>query len=264
MDESDTSSNDEPQSYLHHYPHVCAASEVVSDLLSVIPSNNKSNQLPNGSFELESRLGHKTKQGTFESGITSHQMRVIKALLLEFNGWHKVTPWTEQRDFFYAIDKPTNPLIRSTLDTSTNLVTHIKKHRCNTVEFSTGVPDTPDVRVALNFEEKIVNIPGHVNPVFVRIKRRQQFQLLQGDTFWKYDLTESWHGQNQAEAEIQRRENNTTYEVEVECGDPLFYAQQRGFTEDKAMHTISALSLLLKTCDLLSLSPSTYKLSLIQ
>lgn len=262
MTESDTSSNDEIQFNLRRYPHVHVAVELVSDILDVIPANNKSNhQLPNGSFELESRLGYKTKQGTFDSGITFNQMCVIKALLLEYNGWTKITPWTEQRDFFYAIDKPSNPLIRSTLDTETNTVTHIKKHRCNTIEFSTGLPNTPDIRVALNFEEKIRNIPGHVNPVFVRIKRRKQFQLTQGDTFWTYDLTESWHGQNQAEAEIQRRENNTTYEVEVECGDPLFYAQQRGFTNEKSIHTVAALSLLLKTCDLLNISPTTYKLS---
>jgi len=245
--------------YVQKYPFIYDA---VSTLPPLIQEWTPAT--PAGAYELECRLGQ--WQGDhFQSGVSKPLVERILALFDTFAHWSKVTGWEETHDYFY-INDPSLPTVRTTASFRTDAQTgrkridtaHIRKYPRAKADFryvSAYASDFRyDLRVSLTYEAHVSEqeLPAVVNPTSVRIKSRKSFYYKSEDfpapePLWRFDITRSWCGPDRSQAEWKQRQNDTTYEVELECLNPralMVTPQHDAF--------YVACSMLLKMKDLIS------------
>lgn len=218
--------------YLDRYPHLSAAVRPVANLMEELPSTSELKQMPAGQPELEMRLGRLLPNGHFEAGVSKEFMQQVLRLFQQFEDWHETTPWMEIVDYFYEV-QPNPVSIRTSVTVNAHQewkTSHVRKHVQNTVDLKTTGAAVPayDIRTRLIFEETIPseNLPQHIQPSLVRIKQRRRFlygRRRMGIPIWAYDLTRSWSGKTRAEAEQRQKQDDTVYEIELECLAPEAY-----------------------------------------
>jgi hypothetical protein len=240
--------------YLDRYPNLSNAVLPVSGVIEALPSSSEAKQMPKGHFELEVRLGTRQPSGDFKNGVSKEFMQQVTRLFQQFEDWHEVTPWTEMVDYFY--DLPPNPVpVRSSVTVGSHnewQSSHIRKHTQESLDVLVNGQSRSlyDFRVRLNFEESIPvdMLPQHIQPSLVRIKQRRRFSYgrkRMNSPLWAYDLTCSWSGKSLAEAEQNKKNEATTYEIELECLDPENYMSSN--SQDQLF---LATSMLIKTTQL--------------
>lgn len=243
--------------YLDKYPHVSRSVTQIANLIQSLPTLSQAEKMPNGQFEIEARMGTiNPSTGEFVAGVTRQFLQQTIRLLDQFEDWQKVMPWQEIVDYFYPIPKKQDTTGRTSVfmdpETRELKTMHMKKHNEKkvTLQTTSDVVKLYDVRVALNFEEVLTSsvLPTHTMPSLVRIKNRKRYMYAHDrndEPVWSFDVTRCWSGKTRAEAEKNQQEDRTTYEVEVECLNPIRYQQKKKQDE---MYT--ATSLLLKVARL--------------
>lgn len=185
--------------------------------------------------EFESRFGTIGENG-FTAGVSKSFMQRALTMMNDYKEWKQITKWKETQDFYYEL--PPSPedlherkkLVRTSVEFADNKkhLTHIYKvcHMKQDMKFSASAshPQDPvyDLRTALNLEYTVPEneIPDCVNPTRVVIKSRSTFVYVSNAMWpfeWHFDFTRKWVGSTRAEAEKAQSENNTIYEIELEC-----------------------------------------------
>lgn len=167
--------------------------------------------------ELELRLGRETPQG-FRSGVDEDFFQTLEGSLCAFGGW---TSADKDEVASYAYAHSGN--MRTTTTYPGPVVTHMRKTRdseffgihTSSDDKSGGQQRLYDIRVSLNSEKTILphELPTHVEPTLVRIRRRRSFVL---DGIWRFDLTRAWSGNTRSDAENRLATQPPDYEVEIE------------------------------------------------
>lgn len=266
--------------YLMKYPQIQTSVPRVNNLLQQLPVANEKNIFNEGKFELEARFGTISNDGKnlFQPGVTSDFMHRCLRYLETFEDWKMVKNWEETHDYYYEL--PPHPedlrrqgiLVRTSVAFKKNVegkVEIIPEHICKQIRdkqdfkfidnHKIGAISSPgmDVRVSLNFEEKIppdnhgLNIPPRVQPKYVRIKNRKSFVYQPSHAsvpIWSMDFTKSWSAETRSAAETKQKNRNTVYEIEVECLDPYMY-----MNDPRRDQFYLATSLMLKLRDLISI-----------
>lgn len=227
--------------YIHKYPQIYEAVQSVHQIIS-----EWAPETPQGAYELECRFGV-WKGQYFQSGVSKAFVEKILAMFETFTQWSKVSDWEETHNYFYADQDSSLPMVRTTASFQTDpktgrkrIVTeHIRKYPRTKMDFqyltiggnggifSDGTDFHYDIRVCLNYEEKVSDqdLPSIVNPSSVRIKSRKSFyykseEFPSAEPLWRFDITRSWDGVSRSDAEMKQRNGNTTFEVELECLNP--------------------------------------------
>jgi hypothetical protein len=230
-------------------------------------------------FEVEARLGSVSEQG-FVSNVGKECFTALLEALESYPNWHQVSNWVESQDVFYITEFPNNlegkttrAEVRTTvgLDYDKKMVLkHCIKRRLRNLDFkviamgaaneSTFLASVPETlngplnpRVSFSVEQTVPDevLPIAVVPTKVRIKQRKRFFItslgVERPAF-SVDMTIVYTGKSKSEAEqSQVKGEDASYEVEVECLEPLAYLQSCNHQED-----MLALSLLLKLHDFVS------------
>ena len=233
------------------------------------------NPVLHGEFELEARLG-KICNGLFEPNIGQTAFCSVLQLLESYPRWSRISQWHETQDVFFSMELPENipskhqgqkTLIRTTIGENAEgefELTHCYKSKINKVDMEMQTIDSSscsmnvtrntkfegfDARISASLEKKIPVelLPIAVVPEFVRIKQRKRFFLtslgIDKETF-SFDATIVFSGKTKSEAEQkQSRQENPSFEIEIECLQPREYLKSCG--EDIML----ALSLILKCYD---------------
>lgn len=231
-------------------------------------------------FEMEARLGVVSEQGGYVSDIGEECFTTLLTALESYPHWHRVSDWSESQDVFYVADFP-NSLegktaraeVRTTVgldDEKRMVLKHCIKRRLRNLDFKvvamnagestylSGVQEAlrgpANPRVSFSVEQSVPAevLPIAVVPTKVRIKQRKRFfvaSLGVERPAFAIDMTIVYAGRSKSEAEQnQVRGANASYEVEVECLEPLAYLQSCNHREE-----MLALSLLLKLHDFVAL-----------
>jgi hypothetical protein len=251
--------------YLEKYPHISRSVAKVASLIQSLPTLSEAEKMPNGQFEIEARFGQiNPATGEFIAGVSRQFMQQTIRLMDQFEDWQQVAPWQEIVDYFYAIPKKQDTIGRTSvfMDAETRELksVHIKKHNEQkvTLQSSSEVVKLYDIRVGLNFEEVLASsiLPTHTTPSLVRIKSRKRYMYARDrseDPVWSFDITRSWSGKTRAEAEKNQQQDRTTYEIEVECLNPIRYQQKA-----KQDENYTATSLLLKAARLFDIEGNQF------
>jgi len=241
--------------YLLKYPEIQSAVTRIHGLLRNLPGVADKSLYPEGKFELEARFGTISNDGknTFQPGVSREFMDQTLVAVGKFRQWHLVKDWEETHDYYYELPPHpedlrgqgilvrTSVAFRKSVGEPARLVTeHICKQIRDKQDFrfvadnrmGAVSPPGTDVRVTLNFEENIpadniaTSIPPRVQPKYVRIKNRKSFVYQPSHAtvpIWSLDFTKSWSAPTRSEAEMKQRNQQTIYEIEVECLDPYTY-----------------------------------------
>jgi hypothetical protein len=241
--------------YLLKYPQIQTAVSRIHGLLKNLPSSADKKLYNDGRFELEARFGTVSQDGrnSFQPGVTKEFMHQCLQFLDTYPDWKLVKDWEETHDYYYEL--PPHPedlrgqgiLVRTSVafrkqgDSMAEIVT---EHTCKQVRDKQDFryvanhrmggmsPPGMDVRVSLNFEEIIpadsvaTSIPARVQPKYVRIKNRKSFIYQPAHStvpIWSLDFTKSWSASTRSQAETKQKQQQTVYEIEVECLDPYTY-----------------------------------------
>ena len=263
--------------YVNKYPQIAPTIPRLHNMLKQLQIGPDRLQ-SEGHFEVEARFGTINNDGknSFQSGVPLEFFQQCLKQVESFDEWKKVTDKEQTHDYYYEL--PPHPedlrgqgiLVRTTTEFRTlkeptengcmsqMVTTHMCKQGRDKQDFRylpnviTGFQSSHpglDVRVSLNFEEKVPvdSIPSRTQPKFVRIKDRKSF-IYQPDhaktPIWSIDFTESWNGNTRTEAEMKQKSGQTVYEIEVECLDPFTY-----MTDSKRDVYYLATSLMLKMRD---------------
>jgi hypothetical protein len=232
------------------------------------------------SVEIEGRLGV-LGEGGFTANVGQQAFCSMLALLETCPQWRHVTGWTETQDVFYTVDvapkfsgfeRAARLRVRTSvgLDAAKQLtLVHVTKRRLRTLDMrlrSLGDPrclgadasggggdqrlHRVDARLSISLEQKIPAeaLPIAVVPEFVRIKQRKRFLLSSRGVekpAFAIDATVVYAGKTKTEAEQrQAAALDPSYELEVECLEPLAYLQSCNQEE-----ALLALSIILKLRD---------------
>lgn len=201
--------------------------------------------------ELEIRLGIYGENKRFNSGVTSTAWGRLYCALESSNDWTEVvTDWGEQVDFFYNIShEGVQEQVRTSryVEAGSLKSVHIvksKMHQC--IVDIRGIEDVAQcARVSFCVEKAVgVNaLPSLTITDHVRIKHRRSYTW----NNWRFDLTKVWSAKTLAMATRNRdNDENTMYEIEVECIDPQLYLSEENHT-----NAYVALSIILKILGLL-------------
>ena len=231
-------------------------------------------------FEVEARLGFVSEHG-YVSNIGKACFTTLLEALESYPNWHQVSNWVESQDVFYTADFPNNlegkttrAEVRTTVgldDDKKMVLKHCIKRRLRNLDFKvvamgaanestylSSVPETlngpVNPRVSFSVEQTVPDevLPIAVVPTKVRIKQRKRFFIsslgVERPAF-SVDMTIVYTGRSKSEAEqSQVKGDDASYEVEVECLEPLAYLQSCNHQDE-----MLALSLLLKLHDFVSL-----------
>lgn len=231
-------------------------------------------------FEMEARLGVISEQG-YTSNIGKDCFNTLLEALESYPNWHEISDWVESQDVFYTTEFPNNlegkttrAEVRTTVgldDEKKIVLKHCIKRRLRNLDFkvvamgtaaeSTYLSSVPESlkgpmnpRVSFSIEQTVPAevLPIAVVPTKVRIKQRKRFFItslgVERPAF-SVDMTIVYTGRSKSEAEqSQVRGVDASYEVEVECLEPLAYLQSCNHQDE-----MLALSLLLKLHDFVSL-----------
>ncbi len=264
--------------YLMKYPQIQFAVPRVHTLLRHLAPVTDRKYTQDGRFELEARFGTLSHDGrlTFQPGVSPEFMAQCLRSVGSFQEWHAIRDWEETQDYYYEL--PPHPedlrgqgiLMRTSVafrKTGTDEAKIETEHVCKQVRdkqdfryvanhrVGAVAPPGTDIRVSLNYEEFVppdtaaVTIPPRVQPKYVRIKNRKSFIYQPTHAtapIWSLDFTKSWSGPSRSEAELKQRQNQTVYEIEVECLDPHAY-----MNDPRRDQFYLATSLLLKMRDFL-------------
>jgi hypothetical protein len=279
--------------YLAKYPEISRAAQKASELIkTIVPLITHLH----GHIEPETRLGKVQKggNGSFISGVNRHVYEQSLQLIQTFPNWTKVSGPNWIHDYFYDFPaqhtRPQYPqqipkLLGSSFRPASQIRTsvtffdheaepcrkiqHVYKHSLGQLTFqyssSTGSA-TPaegtkqnhpcDVRMSINWEEDVRDIPDAVLPKFVRIKHRKSFVYTPEHftkPIWSFDFTRSWSGTTKEEAELAQKQVDPIYEIECECLDMMAYMDNSDHDE-----LFLATSMLLKMRDIIGIaSPYT-------
>ena len=270
--------------FLAEYSHLSAASSSVGEVLQEVRSYMQRAEA-GIYFEMEARLGSLSENG-YVSNVGHETFSTLLNMLESYPHWHHVSGWTESQDVFYMIDLPTGQdgkNARAEVRTSVGLdsekrmtLHHCVKRKlrvldlrvvslgsCNEASYLSALHETLNgplnPRVSFSVEQTVPAelLPIAVVPTRVRIKQRKRFFItslgVERPAF-SVDLTIVYSGTSRSEAEQrQAASKDASYEVEVECLEPLAYLQSCNQQEQ-----MLALSLLLKLHDFVSfLNPQT-------
>jgi len=265
---------DELQEYAHLNEVVGLFRAAIVDVLPLLQEAASSGE--HASVEIEGRLGRSTERG-FEPDIGKEAFEAILGMLEAFPRWQQVMGWSETQDVYYTVDvapqysgyaKATKLQVRTTVGVDAQRkvsLQHTVKKRLKVVDMKLRVRgEAPclladsrasllpcgDARMAVSLEQKIPSgaLPIAVVPDLVRIKQRKRFLLsslgVEKPAF-AIDATLVFSGKSKREAEQKQASGaEPTYEVEVECLEPLAYL--RSCHDDSAL---LALSMILKLLD---------------
>lgn len=203
--------------------------------------------------ELEARLGYWNKnEKRFETGVDRLFMERSLNMLTSFDGWSRITPWSETQDLFYE-DKNGKQIRTTVLYDDQNhvvLTRHLTKKVFESQTLLVEGCENPDLRISLAVEEEIHSnfIPEIVQPHHVRIKQRKSFYYTPlgfSEPIWVFDMTLSWSGNSKSETEKKQYSEAPVYEIECECLSPFAYRLQK-----QERRVFVANSILLKLLDL--------------
>lgn len=224
--------------YLSNYPEISDAVMSVKDLV-----NEWKPPTPTCQYELEARLG-RLGPHNFETGVMPAFMERVVSLMNTYQQWSDVTPWVETHDYFYhAGSDPSKPMVRTTAQFEIEPGTAKKRMKISNVrkytlmkydyQFVSQTMTLPtdmhqyDLRVTLNREETLNkdDLPRIVNPTYMRIKSRKTYFYTSPDMpsnkpIWRFDLTKSWAATTKTQAEMKQKNEEPTFELELECLDP--------------------------------------------
>jgi hypothetical protein len=203
--------------------------QVAPYLTSVLSLLDKAREIvadPNNEpIELEVRMGHILRHGTFQSGISRSMFDHTIDLLNLYDGWDKYsTEWTETHDMYF---NENNKTIRACIDYSKtpSIYYQIKERlldktlKCHLSDPGQTIFGTIcDVRISISTEEEIsaLTLKPIVEPHFVRIKQSKDWVY---KNMWKYSARRTWSGANLKEAEQAKMSIEPVYEFEIECID---------------------------------------------
>jgi len=264
--------------FLAEYSHLGPASSCVGDALRDVRSYMQRSEA-GFFFEMEARLGSKSEQG-YVSDVGKETFTTLLGMLESYSHWHHVSGWVESRDVFYMIDLPTGSdgkVTRAEVRTTVSVdsekkiaLLHCVKRRlrvldlsvvvlgsCNEASYLPAAHETLNgplnPRVSFSVEQTVPDdlLPIAVVPTRVRIKQRKRFFITSlgvDRPAFAIDATIVYSGTSKTEAEQhQAASEDASYEVEVECLEPMAYLQSCHQKEQ-----MLALSLLLKLHDFVS------------
>lgn len=264
------------------YGHLKNQALSVQDLFRDLHSCLKQ-RLEGTVIEIEARLGSFKEDGGFQSDLGRDAFYLLLHELEGYKAWHSIADWSESHDVFYSIDLPGEFGRSADIRTSVRegpsgelQLFHLIKRKLKAVDFLSSSQkrsselgflsapseqqqeETPPCAVGLRVCSSIETevppelIPAAVVPKHVRIKQRKKFLLSSvgiDQPVFCFDLSIVYAGKNKTEAErLQAAGQGATFEVEIECLEPLLYLKSCDGHEG-----LLALSLLLKGCDLLSI-----------
>lgn len=265
------------------YGHLKSPALSVQDLFRDLHSCLKQ-RLEGTVIEIEARLGSFKEGRGFQSDLGRDTFYLLLQELESYKAWHSVADWSESHDVFYSIDLPGEFGRRADIRTSVRegpsgelQLFHLIKRKLKAVDFSSSsqkrssepgflsapspqqeedaAPCEVALRVSSSIETEVPPelIPAAVVPKYVRIKQRKKFLLASvgiDQPVFCFDFSIVYAGKNKTEAERLQAagQQGATFEVEIECLEPLLYLKSCDGHEG-----LLALSLLLKGCDLISI-----------
>ena len=280
----------EQRDILADFTHLREAAIEVATLISECRTY-MTNPSIHGDFELEARLG-KLINGSFDPNLGHGSFCNVLHLLESYPRWSRVSSWHEIQDVFFTMSLPNDidknntrldqkTLIRTSVgeDSDGNVqLIHCHKKKLQNVDMEMRTLDSSscavdltrntkfegfDARVSASLEKQVPVelLPIAVVPEYVRIKQRKRFFLaslgIDKETFC-FDATIVFSGKTKSEAEQnQNKQQNPSFEIEIECLQPREYLQSCG--EDIML----ALSLILKCHDFSAALNSTSEITYI-
>ena len=276
--------------FLTELSHLGAVSSSVGDVLR---EHRSFMQHPDAGmfFEVEARLGFASEQG-FVSNIGKECFTTLLKALESYPHWHQVSSWVESQDVFYMAEfsnnlegKMTRAEVRTTVgldDDKKMALKHCIKRRLRNLDFKVAAMGATNESTYLSGLPEMLNGPSHLRmsfsveqtvpeevlpiavfPTKVRIKQRRRFfvaSLGVERPAFSVDMTIVYTGRSKSEAEQrQAKGDDGSYEVEVECLEPLAYLQSCKHQEE-----MLALSLLLKLHDFASLLNPTVPVTFVR
>lgn len=212
--------------------------ELVSSIRSFLITQTRR---ASNNVELEIRLGNAKTNGNFSSDIGEISwMKFIGAMDAQ-RGWTKIIEPYEIIDFFYTVEKENG--VKKHIRTSRYIkdgaihLDHLEKKRVNMCMLNIfGVSNLLNtIKVSFNTEEQVAKteLPEVTSTSKVRIKHRRSYVWKE----WRYDLTTVWTAPTYAGCIRIRDDPNmsqqhATFEIEVECVDPLSYFEKQHHTDE--------------------------------
>jgi hypothetical protein len=256
------------------YPHLADAIPPVANLIRLM-EKQKHPEL----CELEARIGvsipmHERSEGgpgnKFISGVDKSFLARVLCGLETTNCWSIVRNWTQQVDRFYLM--PSGLQVRTTNEgvgnihdpeTAACITTHMIKSDIAQHTFYWDTPPSEtalhraddgslyDIRVSLKKEEPVLEdeLQDRVDNIStVRLKQRKTFtysSATRPGLHWNTDVTQLYQASSFVETvEKLKLGLVTSYELEVECQNPMEHLKQLGSDYERL-----ATSLLLKAAD---------------
>ncbi len=258
------------------YPHIAAAIDPVANLIRTMEKQKHPEYC-----ELEARLGvHVPGDGgaapsKFIAGVDRSFVARVLCNLETTDCWSAVKNWTQQVDRFYLLPsglqaRTTNETVGtlSDLESAWSLTSHVVKTDIaqhtfywdsslydsdarNTMLHTADDGSRYDVRVSLKREEPVLEdeLQDRTDTIStVRLKQRKTFTYASTsnpELTWNTDVTQVYQAPTFWETvEKLKLGLVTSYELEVECHNPMEHLRQLNFDHDRL-----AASLLLKAAD---------------
>lgn len=247
-----------PPAQLDGVPCARSAWASVTAAVELAQSTLQSIDLGNSHLELELRFGRRAEN--FRPGVPQRVFVALEKWFDTGDRWESIADWHNIHAAFHGSAVPgDSSRIRTeaTFGSGDGIrLEHTQKDRVRNFDFCTvadrTTDETTDLRLALNVEHRVQKsrVPDDIDTTEVHLKSRKSYRYTptEWDTpVWEYSLTKRWTGATKTEAYVNRRTVEPVYEVEIECIDTTYLANNDASNVavkllHKVVHVLSAVA----------------------